>query len=322
MMARSVVRILVAGAALVLMLAVLLAIPEDLRSTSHGSADAACPPIVGYAHVALRTNDFAAAKRFYGQILGFDEVQGLTGRGSGTLIFKVNDHQYIEVSRGQGNPREDLLIRIAFETTNARALRHYLALQDVTALGEARRTPEGDLGFTVQDPEGHPIEFVQYMPGSAERRDFGKEAPDTRISTRLIHAGFIVKSRVVEDRFFANALGFHLMWYGGMTDQRTDWVDMRVRDGSNWLEYMLNARDSSPHTLGLLCHFSLGVPSVAQAYKTVVKRGYRPHKPQIGRDGKWQLNLYDPDGTRVEMMEPKPVRTPCCSPMLLAGAAE
>jgi hypothetical protein len=38
-------------------------------------------------------------------------------------------------------------------------------------------------------------------------------------------------------------------------------------------------------------------------------------QPQIGRDGKWQLNLYDPNLTRCELMEPKPVQTPCCSPM-------
>ena len=26
-------------------------------------------------------------------------------------------------------------------------------------------------------------------------------------------------------------------------------------------------------------------------------------RPQIGRDGKWQFNFYDPDLTRVELME-------------------
>jgi catechol 2,3-dioxygenase-like lactoylglutathione lyase family enzyme len=30
---------------------------------------------------------------------------------------------------------------------------------------------------------------------------------------------------------------------------------------------------------------------------------------------KWQLNPCDPNFTRVELMEPKPVQTPCCSPM-------
>jgi hypothetical protein len=47
-----------------------------------------------------------------------------------------------------------------------------------------------------------------------------------------------------------------------------------------------------------------------------------PEKPKIGRDGKWQLNLYDPNGTRAELMEPKPVQTPCCSPMLTGPKAQ
>ena len=58
------------------------------------------------------------------------------------------------------------------------------------------------------------------------------------------------------------------------------------------------------------------VPSVAAAYQTVVGRGLKPEQPKIGRDGKWQLNLYDPNSTRVELMEPKPVKTPCCSPIV------
>ena len=38
-----------------------------------------------------------------------------------------------------------------------------------------------------------------------------------------------------------------------------------------------------------------------------------PSMPKFGREGKWQLNLYDPDGTRVELMEFTPVEKPCCS---------
>jgi hypothetical protein len=29
--------------------------------------------------------------------------------------------------------------------------------------------------------------------------------------------------------------------------------------------------------------------------------------PKIGADNKWQCNLYDPDGTRLEVMNPTPV---------------
>jgi hypothetical protein len=63
-------------------------------------------------------------------------------------------------------------------------------------------------------------------------------------------------------------------------------------------------------------HLALGVPSTQAGFETVVSRGLNPDKPKIGRDGKWQLNLYDPNLTRVELMEPKPVEKPCCSPML------
>ncbi len=64
-------------------------------------------------------------------------------------------------------------------------------------------------------------------------------------------------------------------------------------------------------------HLALGVEQIQPAYQIVLQRGYTPPQPpKIGRDGKWQLNLYDPDWTRVEMMEFKPVQKPCCSPML------
>lgn len=109
--------------------------------------------------------------------------------------------------------------------------------------------------------------------------------------------------------------GYREMWHGGMKDNQTDWVDMVVPNGSNWLEFMLNVHDPSPRRLGVMNHFSLGVKDIKQAYAAVKARGYKAEAPKIGRDGKWQLNLYDPDLTRVEFMEFKPVRKPCCSPM-------
>ncbi|PYX24795.1 MAG: glyoxalase, partial [Acidobacteria bacterium] len=99
-------------------------------------------------------------------------------------------------------------------------------------------------------------------------------------------------------------------------DTETDWVDMRVPEGTDWLEYMLNVHDPDPQELGVMHHFALGVPNVKAGYETVLKRGYKAsEKPQIGRDGKWQFNMYDPNLTRVELMEPKPVEKPCCSEM-------
>jgi hypothetical protein len=102
-----------------------------------------------------------------------------------------------------------------------------------------------------------------------------------------------------------------------MKDIDTDWVAMRVPEGTDWLEYMLNVNDPDPHRLGVMHHFSLGVPDIQAGYKLAVERGYKSSEtPKIGRDGKWQYNLYDPNFTRVELMEPKPVQKPCCSPIV------
>jgi hypothetical protein len=68
--------------------------------------------------------------------------------------------------------------------------------------------------------------------------------------------------------------------------------------------------------MGVMDHISLGVPDMKQAQALLEKHGWKPHGPehaQMGRDGKWQLNIYDPDQTRIELMEFKPVEKPCCS---------
>ncbi len=276
------------------------------------------PPILGIAHVALRVKDAAEARKFFGHVLGFEELplkETAMGRMRYTY-FKVSDNQYIKVSPTLSSPTEDRLVNIAFRTTDARALRRYLASHGVSVPGELRKDSEGDLSFSLQDPAGHTVEFIQYLPGSVETRSFGKFLSPNRTSEQIIHAGETVYDRATAENFYRAILGYRMTWYGGMTDSRTDWVDMAVPNGTNWLEFMLNVHNPSPRTLGVMNHFSLGVSDIHRVFVTVKARGYNAEKPQIGRDGKWQLNLYDADLTRVEFMEFKPVRKPCCSPML------
>jgi lactoylglutathione lyase len=277
------------------------------------------PPIVGVAHIALKTNNLPAARDFYGKYLGFAEPFAIDNPAGGpaAVCFKVNDRQYIEVSPGLSGEAEDRLSHIAFETTNAAQLRDYLASRGVKVPDKLQPGPDGNLGFTVKDPDGHDVEFVEYRPGSLHSRNFGQFLPATRVSERLIHVGFTVQDRAAANRFYKDILGFADQWYGGPTEDRVDWVSLRVPDGTDWLEYMLNVRNPSPRTLGVMNHLALGVPSVADGYKTVTERGLKSTEPpKIGRDGKWQLNLYDPNLTRTELMEPKPVQPPCCSPIL------
>lgn len=273
------------------------------------------PPIVGVAWIGLRTADMDATKKFYTGYLGMPEQAGVKDTENGGLtrvVFKVNDHQFVQVLPELKDPKQNRLIDIAFETTNAEQLRAYLASKDVKVPEKISGMGMGTKGFAITDVENHVVKFVQF-PGKPKSKD---ASPDNRVSTHMIHTGFIVHNRTAEDHLFKEILGFTETWHGGMTDDKTSWIDMRVPDGKDWLEYMMDYDDNDVRISGIMNHLALGVPSVADGYDTVVKRGLNPEKPKIGRDGKWQLNLYGPDQTRVELMEPKPVETPCCSPMI------
>ena len=291
----------------------LCAMPLAVRSQSPAPAR---PPIVGVAHIGLRVDDMDAARKFYGQELGFGDFS--LNKLSGDLLltyYKVNDHQYIEIFPELKDPLQERLSHISFETTNIQQLRDYLASKGVKVPDTLKLGLDKNISFTIKDPDGHVVEFVQYMPGSLHASYFGKLMPATRISDRIIHVGVVVADRAASDHLYKDILGFHETWHGGKNDTVTDWVDMQVPDGTDWLEYMLNVHNPSPKSLGINNHLALGVPSVAAGYKTVTSRGFTAEQPKIGRDGKWQLNLYDPTLTRAELMEPKPVETPCCSPI-------
>lgn len=266
------------------------------------------PPIVGVSHIALETNDMAAAQAFYGKGLGFAEMS--TGR------FKVNDHQYIKVSPNLESENQDRLDHIAFETTNLKQLRAYLAAQKVP-VPAIKKDSDGNLTLLLTDPDRHNVVFVQYVKGSIQAWNLGKLLPETRVSDRIIHVGVTVADRAAADHFYKDILGFKMTWYGGPTDDSVRWVDMRVPEGTDWLEYMLGNTNPSPKQLGVMHHLALGVPEIQAGFKKVTDNGIKPPQPpKLGRDGKWQLNLYDPNYTRTELMEFKAAEKPCCSPFL------
>jgi catechol 2,3-dioxygenase-like lactoylglutathione lyase family enzyme len=265
------------------------------------------PAIVGLSHLTLRAADLAKSRQFYGGVLGFAEEP------AGSLQharFRVNRHQFIELIAAGTHAPSDRLVEVGFETTDAEALRHYLARNGVQAPQQVTVAADGTRSFDVHDPEGHQICFVQYASG--ERGASAGQA----ISAHMIHAGFIVRNRAAEDHFYQHLLGFHVYWHGGMKNRETDWVDMQVPNGTDWLEYMLNVEHTpSPREAGVMRHLALGVADIKPAVELVQQRGWpMPEKAEVGRDGKWQLNLYDPDLTRVEVMEFRPVETPCCAP--------
>jgi catechol 2,3-dioxygenase-like lactoylglutathione lyase family enzyme len=271
------------------------------------------PAITGIAHLVVLDEDLAAAKHFYGDVIGWPASKPFDP--TDTVHYQVGLKQYIEVKTAPSHNPPDRVSLLAFETTDVRALRAYLAANGVTVPAKVERHANGALSFDVVDPDGYHIEFTQ-------GGKFPAPSPDA-ISTHLIHSGFAVRNEPAAKHFYLDILGFKPYWHGwqkdaGHVEGMDDYMSIQVPDGSDWVEFMLSeGRDvpvgsptHNPH------HFAPGVVSVAAAYAIVQKRdpalAAKVH-PQQGRDGKGQLNLFDPDHTRVEFMDFQPHEKPCCS---------
>jgi catechol 2,3-dioxygenase-like lactoylglutathione lyase family enzyme len=267
------------------------------------------PPIVGVSHIAFHVSDVAKARAFYGGLLGYEEAAPAAKPGD-RLRFRINPRQSVEIVPGLVTGSDDRLDHVAFETTDLDALRAYLAEKDVKtseAVMEAAHRM-----VRVTDPDGHAVEFVQYGPPSPKSP--ASIVDPRRISARLLHIGLTVRDQGAADRFYKDVLGFSEIWRGGRDDAHTDWINMKVPDGTDYLEYMLVGEGPVDRVrLGSLHHVALLVPDIQAALETVRARpggwdGKTVRTPQVGRNRRWQLNLFDPDGSRTELMEPYTMR--------------
>jgi catechol 2,3-dioxygenase-like lactoylglutathione lyase family enzyme len=266
------------------------------------------PAITGIAHIVVYETDMSAARSFYSGLLGWPAAPALESDKG--VRFIVSKTQYVEAMPLPDNATGDYLDHIAFATSNARQMLLYLKAKGVQTPPAVKRHSDGSRFFMVNDPEGYRIEFVE---SAAIKVPPAAQQP---LSTHIIHAGLAVRNGAAEDSFYKDILGFHLYWHScPHPDGSVDYVSMQVPDGTDWLEYMQNApQNRTRKRLASADHFAPGVISVEGAEQLLKERGWTPgtrSAPRQGHDGKWQLNLWDPSGTRVELMEFKPTATPC-----------
>jgi catechol 2,3-dioxygenase-like lactoylglutathione lyase family enzyme len=264
------------------------------------------PKIYGISYVKVKVTDLGKAKAFYGELLGLGTEQGGC-KGEPELCFTVNSHQRVELIRTVSSDRGSFLSEIGFATDDVTRMSKYLTARGVIATPIVRR-PNGREYFEVTDPEGMKLAFEGASGSDAEVQRSGQ------ISNKLFHAGFVVNNLKAEQAFYQHVLGFRLYWKGGFKDDGLDWYEIQVPDGNNWVEFMLNIPASADHKeLGVQNHFSLGVESANAAATTLRAKGAKEFDgPEVGRDGKNALDIYDPDQTRVEIMEFVPTGKPCC----------
>jgi catechol 2,3-dioxygenase-like lactoylglutathione lyase family enzyme len=273
------------------------------------------PKITGIGHVRIYVTDLSNSRQFYAKLIGVRPNGGECDDKSGRCFTVGWERgQRIELEHAPSSGTKNRIAEIAFATDNVEKMRSYLVAQGLSASKISKYTYDKHIieaHFEVLDPDGNPISFIQRFAFAIDDPGFGDPW-----FVRILHAGLVVHDRAAEDRFYKDILGFHVYWHGGMKDDETNWVDMQVPDGTDWIEYMLNVpANADHHTLGVMNHIALGVPDIHAAEAQLRKNGWSgSEQPKIGRDGKWQLNLYDPDDTRVEFMEFTPTRDPCCAP--------
>jgi len=277
--------------------------------TAYGTEAPQRPSITGVSHITLYADDMVRSQELYAGVLGWKQVN------QGGMRFYANHLRYVELLPPPEKGLENRLYGVGFVTSDAEKLRLYMSAHGVAVPDSVTTEPDGSRSFQVKDPEGNRVEFTQL----GNRPPSAPSPVAMPVSGHIIHVGFVVRNRALLDHFYKDLLGFHLYWQGGQPPEHTDWVMMQVPDGTDWLEYMLYLPAApTAAQLGSANHLAPGVVSVQELAKTLKARGWKPTSqngtPRLGVDGRWQLPLLDPDGTRLEFMEFQPVKTPCCSP--------
>ena len=191
-------------------------------------------------------------------------------------------------------------------------MRVYLASRGVKVPEKVGKGRIGNSNFMITDPDGHLVEIVQYEPDGWTVREKGKFLNGPRVSTHIAHLGIIVGKLDDAMKFYGDILGFTEIWRGSKDGKVLDWVNMKLPESSDYLEFMLYDKQPDLGRLGTLHHICLEVPDIEKAKARLEANPAhaietKPMEIKTGTNRKRQMNLYDPDGTRSEVMEPKTV---------------
>jgi lactoylglutathione lyase len=268
------------------------------------------PRVLGIAHVAFYVDDMEKAVAFY-HYLGYEVPYVLPRPGGGNLVWiKINERQSVELFPGSEAPKgSDRLSHIAFETDDADAMRLYLRSKGFDVPPQTPIGKSGNKNFTIADPDGNRVEFVEYLPNGWTAREKGRHVSDRRISTRMRHTGVKVVHLDAALGFYRDILGLTEFYRQSQDGKTLSWVNLQVPDGDDYLEFMLHVPPPTTERLRSMHHICLEVEDIKAAHRLLASRtmpaGLKtPTEMRIGRNGKWQINLFDPDGSRVELMEP------------------
>jgi catechol 2,3-dioxygenase-like lactoylglutathione lyase family enzyme len=265
-------------------------------------------PVMGIANVTFKVADLDKARRYYEGILGFAEAFDLKDSSGNvtSVYFKVNDDQYIEViptlKPGELNREE----RVVFQSTDLEKLHALYASRGLNP-SKIQNGPDGNPVFRVVSPEGNNLDFLQYAEGSEQAKARGTFLGPNRISTHLWHVGIMTQDAATSGPFYREKLGFTNLRFG----TRGDYMETPRRDSNTETKPPLSDTPAThaqyeSEQWGAVNHIAIEVADMRTARDLLQKRGrfddlrVRAH---IGNNRHWLMFLFDPAGTRTEIME-------------------
>jgi catechol 2,3-dioxygenase-like lactoylglutathione lyase family enzyme len=231
----------------------------------------------------------------------------------------VNDHQFIEIFPGLQPDQVIPMTHIAMYAANLEQLRQMMVDRGLTPTAIHQGPRDHNLSFSIRNPPGQNLvflEFVQYMPDSLHVKDTGRHLGSRRISAHLEHAGIVAVDVDAALRFYVEKLGFRETWRRSNPDTgKVALIHLRMPGASGDYVELSNLSGTPKLTrtrAGTAAHCSLEVPDIKPAFQLTLDRGQTKDRkdPRFGLDLRWQFNLFDPDGTRVEFMQPRDPNTP------------
>ncbi|MCX7032327.1 MAG: VOC family protein [Spirochaetes bacterium] len=268
------------------------------------------PKIIGLSHMTFQSSSVEKALAYYRDLHGYEEQLCLKSPDGGIsrAFVMINDAQWVELQPERA-PKTDRLIQFGFQVEDAETIRTYLASRGVAVPDSISRGATGNLGFLVKDPDGHQVELVQCLADGWPARAAGRGPGPRALSRCLMHMGFDVFSMEKSMAFYRDILGCVELWRGSSDERTLSWVQLKLPDDRNYIEFMLYDETPTLERLGVFNHFGLEVPSIPAVMEEVAGRmkgsPWFPRRVEysVGKCRHRLANVFDPDGTRAEFME-------------------
>ena len=291
---------------------VLLTLFGGAMSAQQPSAPAADLPLLGLAGITFRVSDLDRARRYYQGVLGFREAFTLKdARGDvASVFFKVNDDQFVEVVPGLAAGALRRQVRVTFQSSDLNRLH---AIYTSRGLGPTAiaKGPDGNPVFRVIGPDDATLDFIQYVAGSRQHATRGQLLDSRRLSTHLQHVGIYTSDRNAVTSFYQDKLG--LARGRDVPGGRGEYIETPNSDRNLETKFPpLDPNDPATRAqyerevMGAVQHMGIEVPDMRKARDAAQERGglsdlqVRAH---VGNNRHWLMHLFDPDGSRSEVVE-------------------